>query len=175
MPFPLKFASALVLLAFPLIEIALLIKAGAMYGFWPVALVVLTTAFAGASIIRAHGLAIFSRLASRLDAGGSGFDTMADTFLAVIGGLLLIFPGLICDVLGALLSIPPLRSALVRSGLPRALAGEATRSDRPHETRRPDTPERRGAGGPIIEGDYERVEEAAAGPPAPQRHLDGPN
>ena len=172
MSFPLKFATALVVLAFPLLEIALLIKAGANFGFWPVLLIVVLTAFAGASIIRARGLSIFSRLKSNMDRGG-GLEPLIDTFLAVTGGVLLIFPGLIGDVLGALLSIPAVRSLLVRAGAARLLAGGIVTSEiyeqRVSTRNGLDSLSGDTMGSVVIEGDYERIDDEP-----PQQMNTGP-
>lgn len=161
---PLKFAIALVLLAFPIVEIALLIKAGSAIGVWPVLLIIITTAIVGANVIRARGLSVFSRVFAHMEAGQSGFEPLADTFLAVSGGVLLILPGLICDVLGGLLLVAPIRSLLVRAGIGRALAGggPASRGDfeagvRQSSTRQPPAP---GRGSTIIiDGEYEHIDE----------------
>ncbi len=163
MPFPLKFATSLILLAFPLLEIALLIKAGAIIGFWPLLLVVVLTAFAGASIIRAHGLAVFSRMMRNMEQGGGGFEPMADTFLAVTGGVLLIFPGLMGDVLGALLAIRPVRAFLIHAGATGMFSGGSHRTENYEE--RVSTRAKRGSGATdgsgavIIEGEYERIDD----------------
>lgn len=165
MNFPLKFATALVLLAFPLLEIALLIKAGAHFGFWPVCLVVILTAVAGGSVIRAHGLAVFSRLAARLEQGGSGLAAMADTLVAVTGGLLLISPGLIGDVIGASLIIPAVRHRLVRAVLARFSTGGLERGEgfktRPSRQNRGEDTMPDNDHSIVIEGEYERIDDEA--------------
>ena len=107
MAFPLKLAFTLIALAFPVLEIALLIKAGGVLGFWPVVLIIAGTAIAGTSVIRRRGLSVLSRVFADVEAGGSGFAAMADAFLAVLGGVLLILPGLLCDGIGALLLRAP--------------------------------------------------------------------
>ena len=48
----LRFAFALLFVAFPLIEIAVLIKVGEAIGFWPTMLVLVAAAFLGAFVIR---------------------------------------------------------------------------------------------------------------------------
>ncbi|MEQ1717784.1 MAG: FxsA family protein [Hyphomicrobium sp.] len=174
---PLKLAVVLAVLAFPVLEIALLIKAGSVLGFWPVLGIVIATAFLGAGVIRSRGLAVFSRLFASLEAGRSGLEPMADTLLAVTGGMLLIFPGLISDTLGALLLLPPVRAALIRTGLAKMLAGGIVRTEvyegrfstgaRSSGTRdrRPvdDVTEHPGLHlPPTIEGDYERIDDPPA-------------
>lgn len=161
---PLKVVLGLLLLAIPLVEIALLIKASSMFGFWAVLLEVMVTAFAGASIIRTHGLAVFSRVFAHIEEGRSGLEPLADTFLAVAGGILLIFPGLISDLIGALLQIGPVRSFLIRGVWPRLetavsplrpASDHASRASR--EARQPG---RDGKKPVIIDGEYKRIDEA---------------
>ena len=166
MTFPLRLAFTLTLLAFPLLEIALLIKAGGQIGFWWVLAIVIGTAFLGASVMRSHGISALSRVFANLEAGGSGLEKMADTALAVTGGALLILPGLICDGIGLLLLLPPLRALLIRAGFARTVSATFNRTDvfeervtgrPPHGASRP--------GGTVIDGEYERIDDDLAGPP----------
>ena len=103
MPTPVKFATGLALIAFPLLEIALLIRAGQWLGFWPVFLIVLLTAVAGSLVIQRQGFRTLARTMAQIEAGRGALEPMADGLLRLIAGMLLIFPGLICDALGLLL------------------------------------------------------------------------
>jgi len=158
----------LVALAFPALEIGLLIKAGQAFGFWPVALTVVLTAIAGANIVRTHGLSVLPRVFAHVEAGGTPLQPMADTLLAVVGGVLLISPGLISDAVGALLQVPHVRTLLIQSGLGRLMKGAVveTRFDGRNGRWRGSEGGRRFSGGepngPIIDGEYERVEDDAA-------------
>lgn len=127
MIFPIKFALGLTILALPIAEIALLIKAGATFGFWPVFSWIIATAILGAVVIQRSGLSIFSRIFAHIEAGGSGFEPMLDQLLTVTGGVLLIFPGLLGDAVGALLLLPPVRWAL-RRGLASCSQSRLTRA-----------------------------------------------
>ena len=93
MPQPLRLALFLVLLALPLVEIAILIKVGGWLGFWPVLLVVILTAVLGSAVVRQRGLSVFSRVFSEIEQGRSGLEPMFDSLLAVTAGIFLILPG----------------------------------------------------------------------------------
>ena len=187
MIFPFKFAVGLALLALPFVEIALLIKAVGAFGFWQVLFWIIATAVLGAAIIRRSGLATFSKVFANIEAGGSGFGPMLAQGLVVLGGVLLILPGLLGDAIGALLLIPPVRWVVVRafaglitvqtrSGTFRSQTRDTWRS--PHDetpdrtargtddtaTRRRRRPKSSGSHNPeppIIEGEYQRLDDDA--------------
>ncbi len=185
MRFPVKFALGLTILALPIAEIALLIKAGATLGFWPVFFWIIATAVLGSIVIQRSGLSIFSRVFAHIEAGGSGFEPMLDQLLTVTGGVLLIFPGLLGDAAGALMLVPPVRWAL-RRALASLLTVQpyATQSGQTWRTQDHDPfsrganhgdvhppheggPERRRrprAEPPVIEGEYQRLDDK------PERH-----
>ena len=188
MIFPVKFALGLAILALPIAEIALLIKAGATFGFWPVFFWIIATAVLGSIVIQRSGLSIFSRIFAHMEAGGSGFEPMLDQLLTVTGGVLLIFPGLLGDAAGALMLVPPVRWAL-RRGLASLFTVQTytntaetqsrqtwrTQDDDPFsrgadrgEVHHPQSgPERRRrprTAPPVIEGEYQRLDDK------PERH-----
>ena len=168
MPAPLKFAIGLALIAFPLLEIALLIRASRLLGPGAVALIVIITAIAGVAVVRRQGLQTFTRTLAEIHAGRGGLEPMLDGLLRLSGGVLLILPGLITDVLGLALLIPFVRQLVVKAGLPKLLAGsfgatgiftrrfESAREGRTYGDAPPSTV--------IIEGEYERVEEPKTQP-----------
>jgi UPF0716 protein FxsA len=74
----------------------------------------------GAWALKTQGRAAWRRLSDAVAAGRSPGREVLDGVLVLVGGLLLIVPGFISDVLGALALLPPTR-ALLRSGLARNL------------------------------------------------------
>ena len=74
----------------------------------------------GAWALRSQGRAAWQRLGAAVTAGRSPGREVLDGFLIVIGGLLLIVPGFISDLIGALALLPPTR-ALLRGQLARHL------------------------------------------------------
>jgi UPF0716 protein FxsA len=70
--------------------------------------------------LRSRGRAAWRRLSASVSAGRSPGREVLDGALVLIGGLLLIVPGFISDVLGVLALLPPTR-ALLRRQLARNL------------------------------------------------------
>jgi UPF0716 protein FxsA len=67
----------------------------------------------GIWLVKRQGLAVLRRMRSTVDAGQVPAREVADGFLILFAGLLLIPPGFITDAAGLLLHLPPVR-ALVR-------------------------------------------------------------
>jgi UPF0716 protein FxsA len=74
----------------------------------------------GSWALRSRGRAAWRRLSASVSAGRSPGREVLDGALVLIGGLLLIVPGFISDVLGVLALLPPTR-ALLRRQLARNL------------------------------------------------------
>ncbi len=74
----------------------------------------------GSWALRSQGRAAWRRLGAAVSAGRSPGREVLDGALVLIGGLLLIVPGFISDVVGALALLPPTR-ALLRRQLARNL------------------------------------------------------
>jgi UPF0716 protein FxsA len=178
---PIRLAAVLVFLAFPILEIGLLIRAGQSLGFWKLALLVVATALLGSAVIRRTGFAVLAKARQQLEAGGSGFNPLLDGLMQITAGLLLIFPGLISDGLGLVLLVPAVRTALIAHVLPRFFSVTTfTATEETVFRRGPEDggPEPNGpfdahddatmADGVTIEGEYERLSEA---PVADRRDL----
>lgn len=162
---PLRLIVALVLLALPLLELALLIKAGQAFGFWPVVLTVIVTGFAGARIIQTQGIATFRRISEAVENGREPHRELADGALRLLAGVLLLLPGPITDTVGALLMIPPLRALAASAIFARATMFSATVRKHGSAPPQPDRPDRTSASdGQIIEGEFERIEERTVDP-----------
>ena len=134
---PLRLASLLAILAFPILEIGLLIRAGQSMGFWRLALIVIATAMLGSAVIRRTGLSVLTRARAQMERGGRSFNPLFDGLLQVTAGVLLIFPGLISDVLGLVLLVPAVRHVLVAHVLPRMFTVATYTAEAAHRTRAP--------------------------------------
>jgi len=111
----LRGAFALIFVAFPLIEIAVLIKVGQAIGFWPTMLLLIAAAVLGSIVIREQGLSMVGRAFDAMREGRIPLEPMLDSYVVIMAGLLLIIPGLVSDVIGLLLLIPPLRHWCIRA------------------------------------------------------------
>jgi len=100
----------------PLLELWLifLLANATSWGF--TFLVVLGTGFLGTMMARRQGFKIWRKIQSKLSHGEIPGDILLDGLLLLVGGVLLITPGIITDVLGFILLIPFTRS-LVRDYL----------------------------------------------------------
>ncbi|NKB71274.1 MAG: hypothetical protein GKR89_29730 [Candidatus Latescibacteria bacterium] len=96
----------------PLVELALLVEVGQHMGTWPTVGLVLATGAAGAALARTQGLGVWRRLRQSMGAGAFPGDELFDGVLIAGGGLLLMTPGLITDLLGFVALVPWTRSLL---------------------------------------------------------------
>jgi UPF0716 protein FxsA len=99
----------LLLLAFPLVELYVLVKAGAVIGALNTVLWELASAALGIWAVRAQGQGAMRTVRAELAQGRIPQNPFLDGLLIFLGGILLILPGLLSDALGLLLLIPPVR------------------------------------------------------------------
>ena len=144
----------LALVAVPLIEIALFIEVGGWIGVWPTILLVLLTAIAGASMLRAQGIAAVRRLQAELERGGDPSPMIVHGAMLLFAGALLLTPGFLTDAVGFTLLVPKARDAIIAWAKPRV----AHRIVRTTMRRGGQQGGPRGRGGPI-DADYEVVDD----------------
>ncbi len=164
----------LICLAFPLLELAVLIKVGQSIGFWWTVLLLAGSAVAGGLIIQQQGVTALQRSIESARAGRPPLEPAVDSAFLMLAGMLFLIPGLLTDAAGFLLLIPPLRRQFARWLMARMLSGAGvhappSRSEEhaSHEgaPRRPGG--RSGGEGIVIEGEWERVDEPTKPNPRP--------
>ena len=96
-------------------EVVILVMVTNALGWWTVALLIFTTLL-GCWLLQREGRRAWGALLESLGRGSLPPGRTADAVLVMVGGLLLIMPGFITDIIGLLLLIPPSRH-LVRSTL----------------------------------------------------------
>lgn len=116
----------LILIAIPVIEIALFIELGGFIGVWATIALVIGTAILGAALLRAQGFAAMSRLQASLAEGGDPRGPMAHGVMILIAGMLMLTPGFFTDTIGFLLLIPSLREAAIKWAGPKIAARVVT-------------------------------------------------
>lgn len=97
----------------PLAELWLLFQLSYAFGFWASLAIVLGTGIAGAALARWQGFQALQRLQTELQQGAMPAKTIADGALILVAGLLLITPGVMTDVAGLSLLIPPVRKVVM--------------------------------------------------------------
>lgn len=95
-----------ILLAFPVLEIWLLIVLGHRYGSWLLGYLLLV-AILGWRLLQDEKLLIFGRLAQTLSQGGTPARAMFGSAKNLIAGILLILPGVVSDVIAVILLLLP--------------------------------------------------------------------
>lgn len=183
-----RLAFLALLMLLPLAEIAVLVQFGQWAGVWITIAVVIGTAILGSAILSRQGINMMLRTQEAVMRGEPPVGAMLDGGMMVMAGTLLILPGLISDALGLLLLIPPVRHA-VAAWMAAGMFGAATIRTEVFEDddyRRPPPRDggphggshssphgsydgRRGddGGGPVIEGDFERLDERPVDPRHP--------
>jgi UPF0716 protein FxsA len=96
-----------ILLAFPVLEGWLLFRLGERFGWWVIVWLVLMVV-CGVALIRMEKLVWALRIAGSLRELRSPIGALLASIRSVVAGLLLIFPGVITDVLALLLLVWPL-------------------------------------------------------------------
>ncbi len=94
----------------PVLEILLLLEVGKRIGTFPTILLIILTGTAGAFLARTQGLFILSRVRRELAQGNLPGDEILNGFSILLGGVMLIAPGLITDSLGLALILPATRT-----------------------------------------------------------------
>lgn len=90
----------------PITELALLIKIGQIWGLKNTLLLIVFTGILGAILLKVQGISILRRINTELSQGLIPPDALFDGFFIFCGGLLLITPGIITDILGLLMILP---------------------------------------------------------------------
>jgi UPF0716 protein FxsA len=110
------------LLVLAAIEITIFIAIGKAIGLGWTVLLVLGTSVLGALALRRIGPRSWRTFRDDVQEGRPPGNAVTEGVLALLGGVMLLFPGFLTDVIGALLLIPLVRR-LVRSGVSRRVTG----------------------------------------------------
>lgn len=109
------------LLVVPLVEIAAIIAVGRVIGGWPTLFLLLAESALGAWLVRREGARTWRALTTALTTGRMPSRQLADAALVLVGGVLLLTPGFLTDIIGFLVILPTTRP-LARRGLEAAVA-----------------------------------------------------
>lgn len=137
-----RFLIFAILLAFPFLEIAVLIELSQRYGWW-VLVYLLTIGYLGLRLIRSEKDLIAARMFQQMGAGGNPVSAIFSTARNMLAGVLLLIPGVISDVIAViLLLIPANNPDLGQAGQKSSAKYRASANDE------------------VIEGEFTEVEEA---------------
>lgn len=98
----------------PLLELYLLIKVGSYLGAETTIMLIVLTGGVGALMARMQGFQVLVQIRERFRDGRVPADELLAGGLIVVGGLLLVTPGLLTDAVGLALLLPFVRSRVVQ-------------------------------------------------------------
>lgn len=93
----------------PLVDLWVLLAIGRAVGFWPTVALVIATGFIGAWLAKREGRRVVDGWRRALRDGRVPEEGVLSGALVLAGGVLLVSPGVITDVLGLLFLFPPTR------------------------------------------------------------------
>lgn len=94
----------------PAIELVVLIEVGGRIGAANTILIIILTGVSGAALARRQGFTVMAAIQEKLNHGQMPTDEMISGALIFMGGILLLTPGFITDIVGFLLLIPLTRT-----------------------------------------------------------------
>lgn len=114
----------LLFIVMPVLEMWVLIEVGGIIGAGPTIGLVLLTAAVGYGLLRQQGFATLLRGRQRLERGELPASEILEGVVLAVSGALLLTPGFVTDSLGFLGLLSPLRTAIAKRLLARAVAAE---------------------------------------------------
>ncbi|SCZ05391.1 FxsA family protein [Alkaliphilus peptidifermentans] len=96
----------------PIVELALLLRLNTYIGLGYTLLIVIFTGIAGAYLAKKEGKGILNNIRLEMSQGRMPGDELVNGLCVLIGGALLLTPGLLTDITGFILVIPVSREAL---------------------------------------------------------------
>ena len=93
----------------PLLELYLIVQVADATSWLFAILLVIATGVIGSAMAKTQGWAIWGKIRTSLDRGELPGNELLEGFLLLIGGVLLITPGILTDATGFILLIPPTR------------------------------------------------------------------
>ncbi|SDL09967.1 FxsA family protein [Natronincola ferrireducens] len=96
----------------PIVELALLLKLSGYIGIWYTLLIVFLTGIVGAYLAKSEGKGVLRRIKLEMSQGRMPGDELINGMCIIVGGALLLTPGVFTDVMGFSLVIPVIRGAI---------------------------------------------------------------
>ena len=152
-------AFLLLFLLFPVLELYVFFKVSTAIGFFPALLLIIAGSALGVLVMRVAGLATVLRTRASLQRGELPAEQMFNGLVTAMGGLLLLIPGFLSDVLGLVCLLPFTRRFLInkvrdraqaQAARQRAFADDIAARGPAAQPRKPEVIE-----GEVIEGEFE--------------------
>ena len=112
---------AVLILVVPFLELFVILQVSHLVGPLATIAILILVSISGSWLVRREGLNVFVKVQQELSVGRMPTQALVDGLLVLFGGVLLVTPGFLTDVVGLLLLAPPTR-ALFRPRLLRKFA-----------------------------------------------------
>ncbi|EJQ46750.1 hypothetical protein IEQ_03939 [Bacillus cereus BAG6X1-2] len=100
------------LILIPAIEITVLIGSSHVIGLWSTFAMIIFTGIVGVYLAKRQGFKVLREIQFRLNRGEMLGDAVLDGIFVFIGGILLVLPGYVTDIIGFIFVIPVTRALL---------------------------------------------------------------
>lgn len=101
-------------IAIPIAEVWVVSTIGGLIGLWPTLALIVVSAVAGALLMRHEGSKAWAALVNAFGTGQLPTGRLADAALVLVGGILLMLPGFLTDLLGLIMILPFTRPLIRR-------------------------------------------------------------
>ncbi|HAD21492.1 MAG: membrane protein FxsA [Opitutae bacterium] len=109
------FGRLLLLFVFlPMIELYLLIILGSRIGPMPTIGLIVLTGIIGATLARQQGLSTLAKIQNELKQGRAPTQELVEGAMILVGGLVLLTPGILTDIFGFAMMVPSIRKSLAK-------------------------------------------------------------
>ena len=98
----------------PILELYILVKLAGTINWGPTILLVIVTGVTGAYLAKQQGKEILSKIQRELSGGNMPGDSLLNGLSILVGGVLLLTPGILTDITGFLLIIPISRVIFIK-------------------------------------------------------------
>ncbi|OEU76420.1 MAG: membrane protein FxsA [Desulfuromonadales bacterium C00003068] len=96
----------------PIVEIYVLLEAGELIGLWPTISLIFLTGIAGAYLARTQGSDTAKKIQIALQKGEMPTEELLDGAMILAGGITLLTPGFVTDLIGFSLLLPVTRTLI---------------------------------------------------------------
>ncbi len=112
----------------PIIELAILIEVGSIIGTFNTIMLIVTTGVVGALLAQSQGIAVLRNIQEEISYGRPPAGQLFDGLFVLVGGILLITPGIATDFVGFILLLPFTRN-LIKQWLMRKIKEGISRGE----------------------------------------------
>jgi UPF0716 protein FxsA len=102
----------LLFILIPAAEIGVLLLSGNTIGVWPTVALLIATGLLGSYLAKKQGMDTFRKVQEQLQYGRMPGDEILNGVCILLGGVMLLSPGFLTDIIGLILLLPPSRAVL---------------------------------------------------------------